>query len=120
MREAHAKICRGETAVLEARDFVTAVGELPAQLFPVPTFPRHEDRLLARLPGFQMDAPSLEYVQVNSVTGAAGIVGEGQPKPELTMPATKLIITALKLACHAGISWENITDFDAFTPSAPS
>ncbi len=46
LRQAHAKICRGETAILESRDFVSAVGELPAQLFPIPTFPRHEDRLL--------------------------------------------------------------------------
>ena len=62
-----------------------------------------------------MEAPSLEYVEVNSVSGSAGIVGEGQPKPELTMPATKLVITAKKLAAHAGVSWENVQDYDAFT-----
>jgi len=31
------------------------------------------------------------------------------------MPATKLTCTALELACHAGVSWENISDYDAFT-----
>ena len=117
MRHAYERIRRGESAVLESRDpgFASADSLLPAQLFPIPTFPRHEDRLIDQLPGFALDAPSLEYVQVNSVTGAAGIVGEGQAKPEITMPATKLIISALKLAAHAGISWENINDYDVFS-----
>ena len=44
-----------------------------------------------------------------------GHLTQGQPKPEVTMPATKVVIPALKLACHAGISWENIDDYDAFT-----
>jgi HK97 family phage major capsid protein len=115
MRAAHAKLARGENAQLESRAFSSADSLLPAQLFPIPTFPRHEDRLLDRLPGFALDAPSLEYVQVTSVTGAAAIVGEGQPKPEIVMPATKVIIQALKLAAHSGVSWENISDYDSFT-----
>jgi HK97 family phage major capsid protein len=120
LRRAHAALAAGGTAVLDARetrDFSTGVPLLPAELYPVPTFPRHEARLMDRLPGFALDAPSLEYVQVLSVTGAAAIVGEGQLKPEITMPPTKQIITALKLACHGGVSWENIQDYDAFTSS---
>ena len=101
--------------MLEARAFNSAVGLLPAELYPVPTFPRHEARLMDRLPGFALDAPSLEYVQVTSVTGAAAIVGEGQLKPEIVAPPTKQIVTALKLACHGGVSWENIQDYDSFT-----
>jgi HK97 family phage major capsid protein len=115
MRSAHAQLAAGQNAQLETRASNSAVGLLPAELYPIPTFPRHEDRLLDRLPGFALDAPSLEYVQVASVTGAAAIVGEGQVKPEITMPATKQIVTALKLAAHAGISWENISDYEAFT-----
>jgi HK97 family phage major capsid protein len=115
MRAAHAKLSRGEPATLETRDFTTGVPLIPPELFPIPTFPRHEARLMDRLRGYQLDAPSLEYVQVTSVSGAAAVVGEGQPKPELDMPATKVITTALKLACHVGISWENINDYDAFT-----
>ena len=102
---------------METRDFSTADPLLPAELFPIPTFPRHEARLLDRLNGFALDAPSLEYVQVNSVTGAAAIVGEGQLKPEIVMPSTKVIIQALKLACHGGVSWESINDWEAFTAS---
>lgn len=49
------------------------------------------------------------------MTGAAGIVGEAQPKPEIVMPPTKVIINALKLAAHVGISWESISDFDPLT-----
>lgn len=115
LRSAHARLGRGETVTLEARDFTSGDSLLPAQLYPIPTFPRHESRLLDRLVGFALDAPSLEYVQVTTVGGAAAIVGEGQVKPELTMPATKQIVAALKLACHAGVSWENISDYSAFT-----
>jgi len=116
MRSAHARLSRGETVVMESRDpgYVSADSLLPPQLFPVPTFPIHESRLLDKLPGFALDAPSLEYIQVNSTSGTAAIVGEGQLKPEIQMPATKLTTTALKLACHAGISWEQISDWDAF------
>jgi HK97 family phage major capsid protein len=117
LRAAHDKARRGEAVSLEMRapGFSSADSLLPPQLFEIPTFPRHEARLLDRLPGYALGSPSLEYVQVNSVTGAAGIVGEGQPKPEVTMPATKLICTALKLAVHGGISWENVLDFEAFS-----
>src|SRR5271166_4260394 len=45
LRSAHARVGRGESVVLESR-FVTADSLIPAQLFPIPTFPRHEDRLL--------------------------------------------------------------------------
>jgi hypothetical protein len=32
---------------------------------PVPTFPIHEGRIADRLPAFQLDGPSLEYIQVS-------------------------------------------------------
>jgi HK97 family phage major capsid protein len=115
LRRAYERARQGESFAMEARDFVTAVGLLPADLYSVPTFPIHEGRLLDRLPGYQLDAPSLEYVQVNSVTGNAAVVGEGAAKPELDMPATKVVIPALKLAVHAGVSWESMNDWDAFT-----
>ena len=115
LRRAHTRLSAGETAVLETRASNTAVGLLPAELYPIPTFPRHEARIMDRLVGYALDAPSLEYVQVNSVTGAAAVVAEATLKPEIVMPAIKQITTALKLACHAGVSWENIQDYEAFT-----
>jgi HK97 family phage major capsid protein len=115
MRQAFERTKRGESFAMEARDFTTGVPLLPAQLYPVPTFPIHEGRLLDRLPGFSLDAPSFEYIQVNTVTGNAAVVAEGAAKPELDMPAVKVTVAALKLAVHAGISWESINDFDAFT-----
>jgi HK97 family phage major capsid protein len=94
---------------------VSGVDLLPPELFPIPTFPIHENRLLNRLPGYALEAPSLEHIQVNSITGSAAIVGEGQPKPEVDLPATKLVGVALKLAVHAGISWECMVDYEAFS-----
>jgi HK97 family phage major capsid protein len=116
LRDAYGRVRRGEAVALETRapGFSSAVPLMPPQLFEIPTFPRHEGRLLDRLPGYALEAPSLEYVQVNAITGSAAIVGEGLPKPEIQMPATKLVCTALKLACHAGLSWENVTDYEAF------
>ena len=81
MRNAHRRLSQGETAVLETRDFSSAVSDLPREFDDIPTFPRHESRLLDRLPGFALEAPSLEYIQVNSIVGSASIVGEGSPNP---------------------------------------
>ena len=117
LRNLHGKILRQERAVMEKRDFESASGLLPAQLYPIPTFPIHEKRLLNYLPGFQLDAPSLEYIQVNSVTGAAAITPEGTPKPEVVFNTTKVITVAQKIAAHTGISWESIQDWSAFTSS---
>jgi hypothetical protein len=115
LRSAYTRARRGESVAIERRDFTTGVPLLPAELFPVPTFPRHEWRLLDRLPGYALEVPSLEYIQMLNKSGSAAIVGEGAAKPEISMPATKLICTALKLACHAGISWENMLDYEAFS-----
>jgi HK97 family phage major capsid protein len=79
--------------------------------------PVHESRIADRLPAFALDAPSLEYIQVNSITGTAGIVAEGAAKPEIVPTTTALTATAVKIAAHTGISWESIHDWDAFTQS---
>lgn len=119
LRSLHRKALAQEPAWAqpERRDFESAVGLLPAQLYPVPTFPIHEKRLLNYLPGFALDAPSLEYIQVNSVTGAAAVVPQGTPKPEIVMNTSNVIATAQKIAAHTGISWESINDWSAFTAS---
>lgn len=116
LRAVHERVKRGEAAGFKTkRDFNSAEGFLPAELYNIPTFPRHERRLLEFLPGFALDAPSLEYIQVNSVTGAAAPVDEGALKPELIMNTSHVIVTAQKLAAHTGISYESAQDWTAFT-----
>ena len=115
LRRAFEQVGRGETAVLQ-RAFTTATGAIPPDLGPIlPVFPNHENRLLEKLPGIQIDVPAIAYVEVLASTGNAAIVAEGAPKPELLIPATQKIATARKLACHVGISWEAYSgDYVAF------
>ena len=115
LRRLHGQVMSQNPGRIEARDFGSATGSLPPQLYPQPTFPIHENRILDKLPGFALEAPSLEVIQVNSVTGAAAIVAEGAVKPELVMNTTKIIVTAQKLAAHTGLSWESINDWDTFS-----
>jgi HK97 family phage major capsid protein len=117
LRRAFDQVNRGETAVLEKRDpgFTTATPLVPPELYPIPVFPRHEGRLLDRLPGIAIDVPQLAYIEVVSVTGTAAIVAEGAAKPELLMPAAQKTATARKVACHVGVSWEAYSgDFPSF------
>jgi len=115
LRRAFDQINRGETAVLETRAPADVTGLVPPELFPVPIFPRHEGRLLERLPGHAIDVPALEYIEVVSTTGTAAVVPPGQPKPELVMPADQKTATARKIAAHVGITWESYSgDFPAF------
>jgi hypothetical protein len=115
LRSLHGKVMRGEPGRIEARLGFTGVSdELPAQLFPTPLFPQHEDRIVNRLPGMMTEAPSVEYIRVTSVTGNPEIVPEGGVKPELLMPTEPVIATVQKLAAHVGISWEATQDWDAF------
>ena len=118
LREAHGKVLRQEPCLLETRAGNTASPLLPAELYPLPTFPIHESRIADRLPAFALDAPSLEYIQVNSVTGTAGVVAEGTAKPEIVLNTTKIIATVSKIAATLGLTWESIQDADAFTSSA--
>src|SRR5258705_12589873 len=103
LRAAHQKILRQEPAYLEARASSTASPLLPAELFPVPTFPIHEGRIADHLPAFAIDVPSLEYIQVNSVTGAAAAGAEAALKPEITLNVTQLTATVVKIAGHLGL-----------------
>ncbi|MBF9325926.1 phage major capsid protein [Mycobacteroides chelonae] len=115
VREAFERISRGADARLITRNtFSSADSLLPAQLWPQPLFPLHDSRILDRLPAFAMDAPSVEYVQVTGVTGAAAIVAEGAQKPEISYTTAKVVATAAKIAAHAGVSWEIIQDWHTF------
>jgi HK97 family phage major capsid protein len=115
LRHAHGKLLAGEAVRLEARDFTTATPILPAELAPFVTELQHEGRILDRLPAFGLEAPSIEIIQINSVTGSPAITPEGSLKPEVTPVATPLTVTAQKIAAHTGLSYEALSDFDTFS-----
>jgi HK97 family phage major capsid protein len=120
LRRAWDQLHRGESAVLETRAPATGGGLLPPEIGPIlPVFPRHDNRLLTRLPGIELeDLPAIQYIQVTSVTGTAAIVAEGAAKPEITIPAVPKVATARKIAAHTGISWELYSgDYPAFVSS---
>jgi HK97 family phage major capsid protein len=50
----------------------------------------------------------------NSTTGAPAPTAEGAAKPEIVLNTTSLTLTAIKLACHVGISYETLMDFSNF------
>lgn len=107
---------RGETARIEQRSpgFSTADPLLPAQLYPFPVTAEHESRLLDRLPGVGIEAPSVTFIRHISTTGAATPVSEGSAKPEVVFETDALTADAVKLAAHNGLSWEIISDWPAF------
>jgi HK97 family phage major capsid protein len=107
---------RGESCRIETRSpgFSTADSLLPAQLFPYPVEAIHEPRLLDRLPGYAIDAPSITFIRHISTTGAAAPVAEGATKPEVVFNTDALTAAAVKLAANNGLSWEIINDWPAF------
>jgi HK97 family phage major capsid protein len=86
---------------------------LPAQLFPSVIGRIHENRLLDRLPVTSMSAPSLEFLVHQSSTGTPALTAEGATKPDITLNFVSSIITAQKIACTFGLSWETERDFPA-------
>ena len=83
---------------------------LPPQLWPTVVHPEHENRILDRLPGTQIGAPSIEFIQHVSSNGTPGVVAEGATKPEVQFVTQKITLPALKIACHIAVTWESITD----------
>jgi HK97 family phage major capsid protein len=90
--------------------FSSPVSALPPQLWPTVVHPEHENRILDRLPATQIGAPSIEFIQHVSSTGTPLVVAEGATKPEISFQTQKIVLPALKIACHIAITWESITD----------
>jgi HK97 family phage major capsid protein len=114
LKAMHDAVTHRQSFAIKTKSFNTVDSLLPAQLQPNVVGPQYETRLLDRLPVQVIDAPSLEYIRHTSTTGTPAIVAEGAPKPELVFNTDKQIATAQKLAAHTGISWESLTDWDAF------
>jgi HK97 family phage major capsid protein len=100
----------GDAKVKTPGTFSSPVSALPSQLWPTVLAPQHENRILDRLPTTMMSAPSLQFIQHVSSTGTPAIVAEGTTKPEIQFVTTKIVQSALKMACHIAISWESIAD----------
>lgn len=117
LRRAHAALAsRGSYRIeQEQRAFSTVDSLLPPWLSPYIVGPAHESRLLTRLPVSPTNAPSVEYIRHTSTTGAPfGVTAEGAVKPELKLNTVPITLPIQKLACHAGVSWESIRDFEAW------
>ncbi|OBF70495.1 hypothetical protein A5750_23270 [Mycobacterium sp. 852002-51613_SCH5001154] len=123
LRRMHDALQRRESyainADLEQRDFFSPDGMLPPALYPWPIqVIEHEPRLADCWPGYATESPSIEFVQHTGTTGAAGVVAEGAAKPELVFQLAQLTLPMQKIACHLGLTWEILSDWDAFTSYA--
>jgi HK97 family phage major capsid protein len=100
---------------VKVKAFSTLESLIPAQLDPsVLTKNLHEQRVLDYLPAQAITAPSYEVIVHNSTSGAASPVGEGQAKPEIILNTTSQTLTAIKLACHVGMSYESVSDYSSW------
>ncbi|MBY0388960.1 MAG: phage major capsid protein [Mycobacterium pseudokansasii] len=116
LRMAHAALASRQTYRMhvEQRAFGTIDPSVPPALAPNIVGPIYEQRLLGRLPIALTDSPFVRYIRHYGTTGAAAIVGEGQPKPELVPQTDEVTIEMAKLAAHVGTSWESVRDFDTW------
>jgi HK97 family phage major capsid protein len=113
-RQLYNKAMTGESVIMkDFNDTVEAV--IPPQLASWITEAIHERRLLDRLPSTATEAPSFRIARHISTTGAAAIVQEGQPKPEVKLNLDHIDLVMKKIACHTAESWEVLQDLDVFT-----
>ncbi|CAM5737122.1 hypothetical protein MAUB1S_01793 [Mycolicibacterium aubagnense] len=96
---------------IRVKAFSTVDPLLPAQLFPSVIARVHENRLLDRLPVTPTQLPSTEFLVHQSSTGVPAITAEGATKPDITLNFVQNTITAQKIACTFGLSWETQMDF---------
>lgn len=114
LRRAWSALSQRQSYRIEQREFSTVDPLLPPALAPNIVGPQHEQRLLGRLPVQPTDSPFEEIIVHYATTGAAGIVAEGQPKPELQFQTEKVLLPMEKLAAHVGTSWESLQDWDSW------
>lgn len=96
---------------IRVKAFSTVDPLLPAQLFPSVIARIHENRLLDRLPVTPTQLPITEFLVHQSSTGVPAITAEGATKPDITLNFVQNTVTAQKIACTFGLSWETQMDF---------
>lgn len=117
-KQMHTKAMGRESLSLRCKDLTFNSGieeQLPAELAPWITAWQHEHRLLDRLPSTACSAPSYEIIRHTSTTGAAGVVLEGELKPEIVLHTEPITLPMVKIAAHSAESWEVLSDYDRFT-----
>lgn len=77
-------------------------------------------RLFDYIPVAAMPGPSVEYLQHESNTNPAAVVGEGQTKPDLGLVLTAKTASAVKIAALASVSMEALQDFGSFMSFVPT
>jgi HK97 family phage major capsid protein len=106
---------------IKIKAFSTVDPLLPPELFPSIIAKIHEHRLLDHLPVIGMSAPSIEFLVHSSSTGGPpAITAEGALKPDVTLNFTSSTVTAQKIACTFGLSWETQFDFPGLVGYAQS
>jgi HK97 family phage major capsid protein len=114
LKQMHGAIQTQTPFVVKTKDFSSVDSLLPSELQSTVVGPQHETRLLERLPVLPTSAPSIEYIRHLSTTGTPAVTAEGAVKPELKFNTDRVIVAAQKIACHAAMSWETLTDWDVF------
>lgn len=115
LKSMHQAMTSQSSFAIKTKSFTTVDALLPSELQPTVVGPQHESRLLDRLPVLPTSAPSIEYIRHLSTTGVPAVTAEGAVKPELVLNTDRVIVACQKLACHAALSWETISDWDGFT-----
>ncbi|MCT7371447.1 phage major capsid protein [Mycolicibacterium llatzerense] len=108
----HERAVRRESFATKA--FSTVDSLLPAQLDPQVLAKIHENRIMDLLPVESISAPSYEVLVHQSTTGSPAPTAEGAAKPEISFNMSSQVFSAIKVACHFGLSHEVLQDFGAF------
>ncbi|MDN4519604.1 phage major capsid protein [Mycolicibacterium austroafricanum] len=115
LKAMHEAVQSQQSFAIRTKDFNTVDPYLPPELSTEVIGPQYETRLLERLPILPTSAPSVEFIRHLSTTGSPAITAEGAAKPELVFNTDRVILAVQKIACHSALSWESMSDWDAFT-----
>ncbi|MGC5248191.1 phage major capsid protein [Gordonia sp. DT219] len=115
LRAMHAAVTNRAAYAIRQKGYSSVAGDIPPAFAPsVLGVNVHAPRLIDKLPSESIQAPVYEYLRHTGTTGGPGVVAEGAAKPESTAVVDTVTAEVVKLATHAGISWETLRDFSAF------
>lgn len=92
----------------------TDVGQPAVRVGPPLGLNREPTRVLDYVPSTATGAPVVEYVRIDSISGAATVVAPGTAKPELTPTITRPTLTIPKIAAIMRVTDETLEDYQTF------